>query len=89
QLSFEQADTKVFRCLGLAYEAITKGGSYPVVLNAANEILVQKFLGKEISFLDIQNGIEEVLSQHVPSYHLELSDVISIDREIRHKLGGK
>ena len=43
QLHFEPVDTQVFRCLGLAYEALKSGGSYPVVLNAANEVMVQKF----------------------------------------------
>lgn len=43
QLHFEPVNRQVFRCLGLAYEALKQGGSYPVVLNAANEVMVQKF----------------------------------------------
>ncbi len=88
-LSFEAADTNVFRCLGMAYEALKKGGSYPVVRNAANEVLVQKFLEGRISFMEIPNGIENVLSEHVPIFDLALSDVISVDKEIRNKLGGE
>lgn len=85
-LSFESADTKVFRCLDMAYEAIRNGGSYPVVLNASNEVLVQKFLERKISFIDIQNTIEKVLEEHKPVYNLDITDIFFIDREIREKL---
>jgi len=87
QLHFEAADTGVFRCLGMAYEAIEKGGSYPVALNAANEVLVQRFLEGKISFLEIPQGIEKVLSDHVPAYGMGLEEVIFIDKEIRRQLG--
>lgn len=86
-LHFEAADTKVFRCLGMAYEALTLGGSYPVALNAANEVLVGKFLAGEISFTAIQDGIERVMDEHVPILDPGLADIISVDREIREKLG--
>jgi 1-deoxy-D-xylulose-5-phosphate reductoisomerase len=88
-LHFEAADTKVFRCLGMAYEALALGGSYPVALNAANEVLVGKFLAGEISFTAIQDGIERVMDEHVPILEPGLSDIISVDSEIREKLGGK
>lgn len=84
-LSFEPVDTSVFRCLEMAYSALKGGGSYPVVLNATNEILVQKFLDKKISFVEIQNTIERVLNDHKPVYHLELSDILAIDKEIRER----
>jgi 1-deoxy-D-xylulose-5-phosphate reductoisomerase len=85
-LTFEAVDTGVFRCMAMAFEALKKGGSYPVVLNAANEVLVQQFLEKRISFIDIQNTIEKVLEEHVPMYHLSLSDILSVDREIRGEI---
>ncbi|NLY70613.1 MAG: 1-deoxy-D-xylulose-5-phosphate reductoisomerase [Clostridiales bacterium] len=85
-LTFEKADTKVFKCLKMAYEALEKGKSYPVVLNAANEVLVQQFLEKKISFIDIQNTIERVMNEHVPVNIHGLSDILSIDNEIRGKL---
>ena len=52
-LTFEDVDYKVFRCLAMSIEALKKGGSYPVVLNAANEILVQRFLERKISHFSI------------------------------------
>ncbi len=86
ELHFETVDMGVFRCLHLAYQALEKGGSYPVVLNAANEVLVQQFLQGRIAFLDIQNTIEKVLDEHVPQYHPDLEDILEIDGEIRKRL---
>ncbi|MDD2215869.1 MAG: 1-deoxy-D-xylulose-5-phosphate reductoisomerase [Eubacteriales bacterium] len=84
-LSFEPVDTSVFRCLDMAYLALKYGGSYPVVLNAANEILVQQFLEKKISFIEIQNTIERILDDHEPVYNLELLEILEIDKEIRER----
>ncbi len=86
QLHFESVDLQVFRCLGMAYEALKLGGSYPVVLNAANEVLVQQFLEGKISFIAIQNTIEKVLEQHMPRYDMDLDDILEIDSEIRERL---
>lgn len=85
-LTFEAVDYKVFRCLAMAIEALKKGGSYPVVLNAANEILVQRFLERKISFTDIQNTIEKILEEHEAVYGLGIPEILSIDREIRGKI---
>ncbi|MDO5760968.1 MAG: 1-deoxy-D-xylulose-5-phosphate reductoisomerase, partial [Bacteroidota bacterium] len=52
-LTFEQPDRETFPCLDLAFYAIDKGGNMPCIMNAANEIAVEKFLKEEISFLDI------------------------------------
>ncbi len=85
-MHFENVDIAVFKCLSMAYEALRSGGSYPVVLNAANEVLVQHFLDGKISFIEIQDTIEKVLEKHVPKYHLELDDILDIDGEIRERL---
>ncbi len=87
-LTFEKPDLDKFRCLGLAYEAIKAGGSYPVVLNAANEVLVQKFLEGRIGFLDIQETIERVMNEHRPVYNLDLEGIIEIDHTVRGDLIG-
>ncbi len=87
-LTFEKPDLDTFRCLGLAYEAIKAGGSYPVVLNAANEVLVQKFLEGRIGFLDIQETIERVMNEHRPVYNLDLEGIIEIDHTVRGDLIG-
>ena len=84
-LHFEAADQKVFRCLAMAYEALRHGGSYPVVLNAANEVLVQRFLEGKIAFTDIAQGISAVLDTHTPVTAPDLEEILAIDRETRGK----
>ena len=85
-LNFEKPDLRTFKCLDFAYEALKAGGSYPVVLNAANEVLVQQFLEGRISFIDIQNTIERVLQGHKMVYHLDLDGILEIDKKIRGDL---
>lgn len=87
-LTFEEPDRKVFRCIDLAYQAMRAGGSYPVALNAANEVLVERFLKGEIAFLDIQKNIENILYLHTPTYNLGLNEIIEIDRKIRKEVMG-
>lgn len=82
-LTFEKPDLKVFKTVAMAYEAAEKGGSYPVVLNGANEVLVQLFLEKKIKFIDIQNNIERILNAHTPTYNLSLEDVLEADKLAR------
>jgi 1-deoxy-D-xylulose-5-phosphate reductoisomerase len=60
-LSFEEPDLKTFRNLGLAMEALNKGGNLPCVMNAANEIAVYAFLRNRINFLDMTDVIEKVM----------------------------
>jgi 1-deoxy-D-xylulose-5-phosphate reductoisomerase len=62
-LSFEKADTSVFRNLGLAFDAMHKGGNMPCVLNAANEVVVQAFLEDRVGFLEMSDVIESCLSR--------------------------
>ena len=52
-LTFEQPDTKTFRNLALAFDALRQGGNAPAILNAANEIAVARFLKDDIGFLDL------------------------------------
>ncbi|MCQ4636533.1 1-deoxy-D-xylulose-5-phosphate reductoisomerase [Anaerovorax odorimutans] len=82
-LTFEKPDPKVFKNIQLAYDASLMGGSYPVVLNGANEVLVQLFLEGKIRFIDIQNTIEKVLNAHKPKYNLELEGILEMDRQAR------
>lgn len=82
-LTFERPDLTVFKTIQMAYEAVNKGGSYPVVLNGANEALVELFLNQKIKFIDIQNNIERILHTHIPSYDLNLEGILEIDKEAR------
>ena len=87
-LTFEEPNPAVFKCIKMAYEASKAGGSYPVVLNAANEVLVDLFLKEKIRFIDIQNRLEDILDKHQPTYHLTLEDIIHIDENTRKEVLG-
>ena len=62
-IDFEEPDTKTFRGLALAYEAIGRGGNIPTVFNAANERAVAMFLNREIKYLQIPEIIESCMGQ--------------------------
>ncbi|MEO6489639.1 MAG: 1-deoxy-D-xylulose-5-phosphate reductoisomerase, partial [Ferruginibacter sp.] len=62
-LTFEEPDLKTFRNLGLATEALLKGGNTACILNAANEIAVWAFLKNRIGFLDITAVVEKAMEQ--------------------------
>ena len=72
----------------MAYDASRAGGSYPVVLNAANEVLVDLFLKEKIRFIDIQNRLEDILDKHNPTYDLTLEDIIRVDENTRKEVRG-
>ncbi len=82
-LTFEEPDQEVFGCIRLACEASEAGGSYPVALNAANEVLVEQFLSGRIRFADIEKNLERILDAHNPTYNLTLEDVLNVDRQVR------
>jgi 1-deoxy-D-xylulose-5-phosphate reductoisomerase len=65
--TFEEPRDDLFRCLPLAVEAGRAGGAYPVVLNAANEVVVEAFLERSVGFLQIAEVIEDVLD-NVPDF---------------------
>lgn len=67
-LTFEEPDTKTFRNLPLAMEAMNKGGNMPCILNAANEIAVYAFLRNRIGFMDITEVVEQAMGK-VPFIH--------------------
>jgi 1-deoxy-D-xylulose-5-phosphate reductoisomerase len=78
--SFEKPRDDVFRCLPLAVEAGRVGGSYPVALNAANEVAVQAFLDGRVRFLHIADVIEEVL-EAVPDFGMmqSMEAIVAVD----------
>ena len=63
ELTFEKPDTKRFRNLALAYQAMEMGGNMPCILNAANEIVVAAFLKDKIGFLQMSDIIERVMQK--------------------------
>ncbi|MEG1163287.1 MAG: 1-deoxy-D-xylulose-5-phosphate reductoisomerase [Anaerovoracaceae bacterium] len=82
-LTFEKPNREVFKCIELACAASKEGGSYPVAMNGANEVLVDLFLKGKINFIDIQKNLERILNEHKPTYNLDLDSILGIDREIR------
>jgi 1-deoxy-D-xylulose-5-phosphate reductoisomerase len=85
QLNFSPPDFTKFPCAQLAYDALAEGGGFPATLNAANEIAVQAFLEKDISFLDIPKIIEETMSAYTPRELCSVEDALEIDRWAREK----
>jgi len=64
RLEFEPVDTTRYPCLELARESLMKGGTYPAVLAAANDIAVAEFLAERIDFGAISKVVSDVLHQH-------------------------
>ncbi|MGE5429118.1 MAG: 1-deoxy-D-xylulose-5-phosphate reductoisomerase, partial [Methylococcaceae bacterium] len=83
KLTFEQPNTKKFRNLALAFEALHQGGNMPCILNAANEVVVQAFLTDRISFLQMPHIIEKAMDKASYIKTPNLDDYIQTDREIR------
>ncbi|NGX56494.1 MAG: 1-deoxy-D-xylulose 5-phosphate reductoisomerase [Candidatus Anoxychlamydiales bacterium] len=83
KLSFFQPDLEKFKCLRLAIDAIKEKKSYPCFLNAANEVLVEKFLNKKISYLDISNKLEQLITFHKTKDMLSLDDILEVDKQAR------
>lgn len=87
-LTFEEPDMEAFPCLKLAYEALETGGTMPVVLNAANEAVVELFLYGGIGFMDIPRIIEKIMQKHSVNTKPGLDDIIETDRWARNLVGG-
>jgi 1-deoxy-D-xylulose-5-phosphate reductoisomerase len=82
-LEFEAADTSVFPCLGLAYRALESERSLPVVLNAANEVAVARFLEGRLGFTSIACVIERTMDAHEPVDLTTLAEVRAVDQWAR------
>jgi 1-deoxy-D-xylulose-5-phosphate reductoisomerase len=82
-LHFEAPDVSRFPCLRLAYEALAAGGCAPAILNAANEVAVERFLAGHIAFTDIPQLIQAVLARCEGGALGTLDDVMEADRAAR------
>lgn len=85
ELKFEKPDLEKFLCLKLAFEAIEKGHSYQVVLNAANEVLVDAFLNKKITYTQIPKGIQKMLDEHNLIELNTVEEILALDKEVKEK----
>ncbi|MBO7575024.1 MAG: 1-deoxy-D-xylulose-5-phosphate reductoisomerase [Bacteroidales bacterium] len=81
-LTFEAPDTNRFPCLGLAFEAIRRGGNAPCALNAANEVAVAAYLKGLISFYDIAKIGEKALSGLNFAADPSLDDIFATNSEV-------
>lgn len=82
-LEFEKPDLEKFKCLRLAFDAIKKGHSYQVVLNAADEVLVNAFLEGKIKYTDIPKMIEKMLIKHKKEKLDTIDKILELDRVTR------
>ena len=85
-ITFEPCDTEVFRLVKLAYEAGSRGGLVPTVMNAANESAVMAFLAGRIGFLDIEKTVFETVEKMesgISGMDLTLEAVCQTDKDAR------
>ncbi len=84
-LAFEKPDLEKFQCLKLAFEAIKKGHSYQVVLNATNEVLVDAFLNKKITYTQIPKGIKKMLDAHNLVELNTVEEILALDHKVKEE----
>jgi 1-deoxy-D-xylulose-5-phosphate reductoisomerase len=83
QLNFEQPNLDKFPCLRLAYEALDAGGTAPALLNAANEVAVERFLNEDLGFTDIPRAVEAALTRLSVHPASTLEALVAADEEAR------
>src|SRR4030095_15105424 len=83
RLDFDQPDREAFPCLGLAYRALEAARSLPVVLNAANEVAVSRFLAGRLGFAATPGLIEQTMEAHQTAEVSTLAAVRAVDRWAR------
>ena len=81
EITFEKPDFENFRCLSLAFEAGTTGGSLPTVFNAANELAVSLFLDRRIGYLTITDMIESAMRYHKTVQNPDVDQILAAERE--------
>ena len=79
-LDFGPLEQKRYPCFPMALAAAQKGGTYPTVLSAADEVAVNAFLQGRIRFTDICRVVEKVLSQHDAGEGRRVDELIEADR---------
>lgn len=83
-MRFSPWDRNQYRCLGLAYCSIQEGRSMPCFMNAANEVLVERFLNREIGWLDIGRKLENLMENHQAQTLHNYEDFAGVDQLARH-----
>ena len=89
RLTFFEPDFNKFECLKIAYKTIEEGGTAPCILNAANEIAVEKFLAGKIKFTRIPEIINDALDNVAIRHNADLQTIIECDSTTRKYLNKK
>ena len=84
-LVFDKPDEEKFPSLRIARNALSMGGTAPIILNAANEVAVSRFLEEDIGFLDIASIVEDCLNYSTLEEPSDIESIIAIDKEAREK----
>ena len=79
-LHFEPVDREKFPCISLAYTAAEVGGTLPVVLSSADEVVVDAFLDETIGFMDIPAVLQRVMDKHEVIADPTLEDILEVDK---------
>ncbi|WP_346662896.1 1-deoxy-D-xylulose-5-phosphate reductoisomerase [uncultured Merdimonas sp.] len=88
-ITFEKPDMDTFYGLKLAYIAGRRGGSLPTVFNAANELAVQQFLNRQITFLEITEIIEDCIRAHKVIEHPTLEQILETEKETYDRINSR
>ena len=89
QLTFFEPDFDKFECIKIAYKTIEEGGTAPCILNAANEVAVEKFLSGKIKFTRIPEIINDTLNTIAIQHNTDLQTIIECDSITRKYLNKK
>ena len=73
--TFKEPDLDRFPCLSYAFRAMEIGGTMPAVMNAANDVMVAKFLSGKCAYLDIAKTIKQVMDEHKAVINPTLNDI--------------
>ncbi|MBN1255946.1 MAG: 1-deoxy-D-xylulose-5-phosphate reductoisomerase [Deltaproteobacteria bacterium] len=84
-LTFDHPDFAKFPCLKLAYQALETGGTLPAVLNAANEVAVEAFLGGSLKFTEISLLVKRVMEEHEVTSAHTIEDILMADDRAKEK----
>jgi len=84
-LEFFKVDLEKFPLIGLARRAMEEGDSFPIALNAANEIAVSNFLKKRIKYMDISEIVTRIVENHRKREVRSLEEILDVDREERQR----
>ncbi len=82
-MTFLKPDLEKFRCLQLACDALSLGGTAPAAMNAANEVAVEAFLNRKITLNKIPEFIDRTISSHKTKTSPDLNDILEADRSAR------